>query len=50
MFKSVALILFKLVINICNQFSNLRDFDLRDILYSFAKESGLNRLKLRYEL
>lgn len=60
MFKSVSMLvntvrsvdkyLCGFVINTCKQISNLRDFDLRDILYSFAGESGLNRLKLRYNV
>lgn len=60
MFKSVSMLvntirnvgkcLCGFVINTCKQISNLRDFELRDILYSFAGESGLNRLKLRYNV
>ncbi len=50
MLRSVDMYLCSFVINTCKQISNLRDFDLRDILYSFAGESGLNRLKLRYNV
>lgn len=50
MIRNVDKYLCSFVINTCKQISNLRDFDLRDILYSFAGESGLNRLKLRYNV